>query len=142
VQSLPTTTASGMTPEVQAAVEEIRSAFPGHITVEAEEQGGAYVILDIVELGDTYSPSSSWIGFLITFQYPDADVYPHFIDGSVRRCDGTNHAEGVSGPTDWRGRSALQLSRRSNRWNAATDTALLKLNKVLEWFRAGCPKSR
>jgi hypothetical protein len=32
------------------------------------------------------------------------------------------------------GRPALQLSRRSNRLNPATDTALLKLMKVRQWF--------
>lgn len=128
---------------MQVAVEAIRGAFSGHnVAAEPEEQGGVYVTLADVEIGELYVPSKSWIGFLITFQYPDADVYPHFIDANVRRRDGNPHAEGVSGPTDWHGRSSLQLSRKSNRWNPATDTALLKLNKVLEWIRTGCPKSR
>ena len=124
------------------ALEAIRGAFPRHrVAVEPEEQGGAYVTVDDMEIGELYLPSRSWIGFLITFQYPDADVYPHFIDASVQRRDGNPHAEGVSGPTEWRGRASLQLSRRSNRWNPATDTALLKMTKVLEWMRTGCLKS-
>jgi hypothetical protein len=36
--------------------------------------------------------------------------------------------------TQWRDRPALQLSRRSNRWSAATDTAVLKAVKVLTWL--------
>jgi hypothetical protein len=28
------------------------------------------------------------------------------------------------------------VSRRSNRWNAANDTAALKLAKVIEWLRS------
>ncbi|HVV12775.1 hypothetical protein [Amycolatopsis sp.] len=35
---------------------------------------------------------------------------------------------------DWSGRAALQLSRRSNRWNPARDNAALKAQKVITWF--------
>jgi hypothetical protein len=37
-------------------------------------------------------------------------------------------------PVDWNDRQALQLSRRSNRWNPATDNAALKAEKVIKWF--------
>lgn len=42
--------------------------------------------------------------------------------------------EGMSA-TQYEGRSAIQISRRSNRLNPATDTALIKLLKVLDWLR-------
>lgn len=126
-----------MTPEVEAAVEGVRQTFPGHrLEVEPEVQGGAYVVVHELPLGGRYAPETSWFGFLITFQYPRADVYPHFIDGGVRRADGRPHGPGFSGPNPWRGRPALQVSRRSNRWDPALDTAAVKLLKVLEWVRA------
>jgi hypothetical protein len=126
-----------MTPEVEAAVEEVRRTFPGHrVDVEAEAQGGAYVMVHDLPLGGRYSPPTSWFGFLVTFQYPRADVYPHFIDGGVRRADDRPHGAGFSGPSIWQGRSTLQVSRRSNHWNAASDTAAGKLLKVLEWVRS------
>lgn len=125
-----------MTPEVERAIDEIRRSFPDHqVTVEPEGQGGAYVVVHGLPIGERYVPPNTWVGFLITFQYPYADVYPHFIDGAVRRVDGRGHASGFSGPTPWRGRSALQISRRSNHLNPATDTAALKLMKVLQWTR-------
>jgi Prokaryotic E2 family E len=126
-----------MTPEVAAAVQEIKHAFPDRrVEVFPEEQGGAYVIVPDLDLGARYTPSTSWCGFLITFQYPRADVYPHFLDGSVRRSDGGGFPAGITGPTTWQDRQALQVSRRSNRWNPALDTALTKLVKVLEWVRS------
>jgi hypothetical protein len=103
--------------------------------VEEEPQGGAYVIVHNVFVGDQYEPSKSWAGFLITFQYPRADVYPLFFDAALRRKDGRAFGEGFSQLT-WRGRPALQVSRRSNRWNPATDTAAVKLAKVLDWMRS------
>jgi len=76
------------------------------------------------------------VGFLISFQYPRADVYPHFIDGSVSRKDGAALGQGFSATT-WQDRKALQISRRSNRLDPTIDTAALKLQKVLDWLRSG-----
>jgi hypothetical protein len=124
-----------MTPEVAAAIEEIKAAFPNHpVDVDPEAQGGAYVTVHDISLGEQYQPTTSWVGFLISFQHPRADVYPHFIDPSVRRVDGRSLGEGFSTPMEWQGRQATQVSRRSNRWNALTDTAALKLAKVLDWI--------
>lgn len=128
-----------MTPEVQQAIEEIKLTFEGHLVdVSPESQGGGYVVVNDMMIGYNYDPQLTWIGFLITFQYPNADVYPHFIDAKVKRTDGRSHGAGFSGPTTWPGRpgQVIQLSRRSNRWNPAFDTAAAKLAKVLEWVRA------
>ena len=127
---------SELTPDVEAAIEEIRAAFPGHtVEVTPEPQGGAYVVVDALFIGDQYTPATSWVGFLITFQYPRTDCYPHFIDAEVRRTGNQSLGEAFSGPTTWNNRPALQISRRSNRWDANRDTAALKLSKVLEWLR-------
>ena len=126
-----------MKPDVVQAIQEIRAACDGHVVdVIAEAQGGAHVIVHDVPIGPAFVPSQTWIGFTIPFQYPDADVYPHFIGGEVQRADGGPLGEALSGPTTWQDRSAIQVSRRSNRWNPATDTATLKLIKVLEWLRS------
>ena len=125
-----------MTPEIEQAVEEIRATFEGHaLEVKEETQGGAYVIVAALELGSAFSPAESWVGFLITFQYPRADVYPHFVDPYLHRKDGAPLGVGFSGPIDWNGRKAIQISRKSNRLDPASDTAALKLQKVLEWVR-------
>jgi len=126
-----------VTSEVSSAVEEIRQSFDGHgIEIEEETQGGVYVTVNGIAVGPRFSPSVSWIGFLITFQYPRADVYPHFLDGTLQATGGGNFPAGVTTGHSWRGKTALQVSRRSNRWNAANDTAALKLAKVIEWLRS------
>jgi len=126
-----------VTPEVAQGVEEIRKVFHGHVVEVIEEaQGGAFVIVRDVRIGEKYAPATTWLGFLIPFQYPRADVYPHYVDGSITRVDTRPHGSGISGRMDWQNRSALQISRRSNHWDSATDTAALKAVKVLEWFAA------
>lgn len=125
-----------MTPAVQAAIDEIKAAYVGHrIEVDEEPQGGAYVIVHDIDVGDRYTPSTTWIGSLITFQYPRAEVYPHFVDAALRRADGQLHSAGFSGPIEWHGRQALQVSRRSPRWDPTSDTAGTKLAKVRDWIR-------
>jgi hypothetical protein len=120
---------------VRQAVEQIREALPdSRVDVQDDAQGGALVIVEDVSVGELYTEASTWIGFRITFQYPHADVYPHFVRSDLLRKDGRPLGEGISGGHTFLGRSALQLSRKSNRLNPATDTALLKLMKVVQWL--------
>jgi hypothetical protein len=123
-----------VTPEVAAAVDEIKAAFP-NATVEVNEEGDAVVVLlDPIDPGEPYAQRESWIGFRITFQYPYSDVYPHFVRGDLSRVDGAGLGEGMA-VTTFENRPAVQLSRKSNRLDPTTDTALIKLHKVLAWLR-------
>lgn len=124
-----------MTPEVAAAIEELKESYPD-TAVEAEEdgQGGAYITMNNILLGEDFTPATTWCDFHITFQYPRADVYPHFIDATIKRTDGRPFGQGISA-NHWFNRGALQLSRRSNRLDPTQDSAATKLAKVLSWFQ-------
>jgi len=131
-----------MKPDVEQAIEEIRRTFAGHgVDVIDDGDGGAYVKVHGLSIGPQYVPSTSFIAFRITFQYPAADVYPHFLVYGLRRADGAawaspfhpdNQRWGPSGKDE----PATMLSRRSNHFDASTDTACGKLLKVLEWIRS------
>lgn len=136
-----------MKPKVAEAIEELREAFPDS-SVQAREDpdGGAYVVIDPVDLGDGYEPRCSWLGFHISWPYPDADVYPLFIDAAVRYVgEGPTpnaHVDGALPQAMTRGASmpglgtpAIQISRRSNRRDIATDSAARKVLRVLEFLR-------
>lgn len=124
----------GLTPEVRRAVDEIADAFPdATVSAEADGEGGAYVFVRDVALAPIYRQQETWMGFHITYAYPSADVYPHYVREDLCRVDGASLGAGMS-PVQFRDRPAIQLSRRSNRLNPATDTALLKLQKVLRWL--------
>jgi hypothetical protein len=91
------------------------------------------VTLHDLPLGDPYEQANTWVGFQITHTY--ADVYPHFIRHDIGRCDGKPLGAGTS-MANFRGQPAIQISRRSNRLDPATDTALSKLLKVLQWLKS------
>jgi hypothetical protein len=126
-----------MNASVEQAVAQLRMTFEGHrIDIEPDSDGGAYVRVHDLDLGDQYEPHKSWMAFHITFQYPHADVYPHFCVTGLKK----NGAE-VTPPFhkgEWKtptvAEPATSVSRRSNHIDPAVDTAAIKLLKVLEWM--------
>jgi hypothetical protein len=121
---------------VADALEEIRATFPeAAVTSREDGEGGAFVIVDPGKLGEPYTQPETWLGFHITFQYPYSDVYPVFVRGDLSRLDGGPLGEALT-PQTFENRSAIQVSRRSKNLNPATDTAAIKLLKVIEWLRS------
>lgn len=130
-----------MKTEIQKAIEEIRAAFPGVVLdVEPDPEGGAFVTANDFALGERFEPEHSWCGFRITFQYPFADIYPHYFAANLRRKNGQPLGEAFHANHHWqhpsRTDAATMVSRRSNRRDPAMETAALKLAKVLDWIRS------
>ena len=126
---------STIAPAVTQAIEEIRSTFEEcEVEVEADGSGGAVVVVRGVQLGYLYEPANTWFGFRITYQYPYADVYPHFANAELARSDGRGLGGGFA-TASFRGQPAIQISRRSNGLNPDRDTAALKLLKVIKWMK-------
>jgi hypothetical protein len=125
-----------MTAAVVKAIEEIRLSFPDcQVDVDPDGPGGAFVVVRNIPLAAPYAQDNTWMAFQITFQYPYADVYPHFTRPDLTRTDRKPLGEGFGISAQYRGQPAIQISRRSNKLNPATDTASLKLLKVLQWVK-------
>jgi len=125
-------------PPVRQAIDQVRRAFPDHgIETLAEPQGGAYLVVDEVPIGDAFVQTTSWLGFLVGFQYPRAHVYPHWLREDLARADGSELRPPLHAGHQMPGfeRRAVMLSRASNRWDPSRDTAALKLERVLHWLR-------
>lgn len=125
-----------MTQEVNEAISQIADAYgESNIQVDEDGQGGAYVVVNNIFLGHEFYPSVIWCGFYITFAYPVADVYPHFINNDLNRGDGRPFSTALQRNQIWRERTAIQISRRSNNLNPAVDTALVKLEKIIKFIK-------
>jgi hypothetical protein len=124
-----------LTEPVAAAVTEIGHGVPEVAwQVREDGAGGAVLVGHGVALGGVWEQAETWIGFRIPFNYPYADIYPHFVRGDLRRRDSGPLGEAMS-TTTFEGMPAVQLSRRSNHRVPGIETALLKLLKVLTWLR-------
>jgi hypothetical protein len=138
-----------MKPRVEQALAELESAYPGWVRHEPDDDGGAFVLVDKVALGDRYLPQAAWIAFHITWTYDEgAEVYPHFLDATVRYVgEGATPNAAPSGVAADRLPAALsrgfkapgfdldaiQVSRRSNTPDEVT--ALEKLARVVDFLR-------
>ncbi len=125
-----------MTTEVEQAIQLIKDAFSEHtVNVTEESQGGAYVEIIDIPLSETYIQEKTWIGFLITFQYPESEVYPHFVRHDLSRRDGKALESGFSS-SNWKENAATQLSRKTKNFSPDSDHALTKLMKVIDWLNS------
>lgn len=125
-----------MNSNVEQAVGALCTAFPdAAVTVEEDGAGGAYVQIEPVDLGPRFTPGHTWMGGHLPPQLPYADVYPLFIGAEVAHADGRAFSPPITPGHNFRGRAALQVSRRTNRLDPATQTAALKFQKVLHWLR-------
>lgn len=117
--------------EVSNGIEELKRQFSSlTFTIAEDNQGGAYVIIENVSLGARYKPDHTWLGFQIPAQYPYADIYPAFIGAEVNRIDGVPFTAPVTRGHQFRGRSAIQVSRRNG---AAAQNGLQRVTaKVLK----------
>lgn len=125
-----------MTPSVISAIDGLQRAFPtAGVTVLAEDgQGGAFVVLDQIELGENFSPSKTWIGGHLPANLPYADIYPLFMGVDVKKAGG-QPLEGPLAPVTWMNRPSIQVSRRNNRIGGG-HTAASKFVKVIDFVRA------
>ncbi len=87
---------------VELAVAAVRDQFAGHpVNTVSDGVGGVFVTIEDIDLGSTYTPNVTWLGFHINAAYPHSDVYPHYI-GRVTRLDnqarGRHPASRLAGP--------------------------------------------
>ncbi|MBR7829906.1 hypothetical protein KDK95_26615 [Actinospica sp. MGRD01-02] len=122
---------TGYLPAVAGQIEELVAQYAAKTVLhEPNGSGGAYIVIDSIDPGPAYIQRESWLGFVITHQCPDADIYPVFLSGELRRVDGKPHTPPFT-PTTWHDRSALQFSLRSPHHNPAIDTAAIKAAGVV-----------
>ena len=121
--------------EVSAAIEELKRQFEAaRMTVRDDGQGGAYVLLDGLELGAKFKPQATWLGFQISAQYPYADIYPVFLGAEVTRANGAAFQAPVTAGHHFEGRAALQISRRSAAAQSGTQKAVAKILKIIDFL--------
>ncbi len=124
-----------MKTEVAAAVEDLRRQFAdATIVTEEDGHGGTYVIVEPVSLSERFTPRTTWLGFHIPSSYPYADIYPVFTSDAVSRVDGKLFEPPITKGHAFRGRPALQISRRNSGAQTGLQKATAKILKVLYYL--------
>jgi hypothetical protein len=131
---------------VATALKELTEGMPeATVTHKEDPEGGVYVIIDSVDIGPRYEPRTSWMGFHISYAYPEADVYPHFIDGAITYIGSSetpNESPQGNLPVALTRRQmpgfdrpAIQISRRTKNPDPETYSALYKLHRVIDLLK-------
>lgn len=127
---------------VAAAVAAIVSRFGNdRVRTVPDGQGGAWIELVDVELGEPYEQATSFLICLLPFNLPAADVYPVFMRHDLTRSDHQPLGDGFSAtalawPGDDQSRPVVQVSRRTRGSAFSLQTPAQKIDKVLEWVRS------
>lgn len=121
-------TAAVLPPAVQRAIDELEEAFSGRLAVDPDASGAIVSIAD-VELGPGWSAPTGILWFVVSFHYPDSAIYPYYVT------DATHPPGGALQHVTWRGKTAIQVSLRHNRWDPAHDTALGSVRLTQAWLR-------
>ncbi|MES2056057.1 MAG: hypothetical protein V4564_08975 [Pseudomonadota bacterium] len=124
-----------MNQDVTQAIAELKRAFPAsELEVIDDGEGGAKFVLSNVDLGARYSPRNAWVGGHIPALYPYADIYPLFMDATVRRVDGVPFEAPITHDANFVGRTAIQISRRNNQAQQFSQTAVGKMLKIIDFL--------
>jgi hypothetical protein len=117
---------------IAAAVAELERDF-GSVAVEPDGEGGAFVRVEDVDVGEGWVPRLVPIEFQVQYNYPFAAIYPYYTVPEIRRANGSGWPSGLQ-RVDWRGRQVAQISLRSPRWQPNIETAASNLAQVRHWF--------
>jgi hypothetical protein len=128
--------AAAITTAVIAAVDGVRRTFTENpVHAWPDGQGGALVVIDGIDLGPTWTPPASWLGFDISYLHPDADCYPHYLRPDLQRAAGVPLTAPFHPDHKFDGLPAVMVSRRSPGRNPQLDTPALKALSVLKFIR-------
>lgn len=116
------------------AITEIEAEFD-NVGSEADGDGGAYIRVEEIEIGERWTPQIVPIEFQVLFNYPFAVVYPYYTVPELERADGGPWPDALQ-KVQWRERQVTQISLRSNNWQPQYDTAVNSLRLVCHWFQS------
>lgn len=131
--------------DVKSALDELKKDFPkAKVIYDANANGGAQVIVEGIDLGHPFTAKTTWFGFEIPYNYPYADIYPHFTAPDLqlvdKNRDSLDKITGLSlrtrqkGEHYFMGRLAMQISRVSSQKSQNLTNASAKLLNVRKWL--------
>lgn len=118
--------------DVGEGVRQLEEAFPDQVSYEADGQGGAYVTVSDIELGEGWNMPTAPLTFHLAYNYPAAAPYPFYLRAGA--------APNGSWPpalqrVQWRGSEVVQVSLRHNSWDPASDSGVGSVFQVRDWLR-------
>lgn len=121
---------------VAQAVSEVRQTFSDYAVLAwSDGQGGAQVVIQGIPLGSGWVESTTWLAFGISYAYPDADCYPHYIRPDLQRVAGLPLEVPFHPGNMFTEQPATMVSRASSRRIPGLNTAARKAQSVISFIQ-------
>lgn len=126
----------GIEPEVQQALAEVTANInEGVLLAWPDGEGGAFVVVDDLDLGERWAPRQGWLGCRILNSYPDSELYPFYIRADARRVDGVDLSAPFNLGQSLFGQPATTVSRQPNRPIKGPRSAAVRFINVVDFVR-------
>lgn len=123
---------SSLTPEIEAALSELREAFPGKVSHGDDGQGGVDVTVADLELGPRWERPRAALTFNLAYNYPFTPIYPYYLPEGTSPIGGWPQAlQNVA----WKGANVVQVSLRFTTWDPSRDNAVGCVYETRRWLQ-------
>jgi hypothetical protein len=119
---------------VSLGLEQLEEVFSGRVRHEPDGEGGAFVVVDGIELGERWSATVAALAFHLAYNYPASSIYPYYLQPDIVPADG-GFPQALQ-RVDWRGSPMVQVSLRQENWDPRRDNAVGAVMQTQDWLRS------
>ena len=119
--------------DVARGITELEEAFPGRVSHDPDGAGGAYVIVEAINLGPRWTHPFAPLTLHLAYNYPASAIYPFYLPADVVPTDGSMPP--VLQPVEWRGSNVIQVSLRHTNWSPQLDNAVGSVMQTQSWLQ-------
>jgi hypothetical protein len=119
---------------VSLGLADLEEVFSGRVRHEPDGEGGAYVVVEGIELGPNWSATSAELAFHLAYNFPASSIYPYYLQSDVVPAGGA-FPQALQ-RVEWRGSPMIQVSLRQERWDPRRDNAVGAVMQTQDWLRS------
>jgi hypothetical protein len=119
---------------VSEGIRLLEDAFDGRVKHEPDGEGGAFVVVEEVDLGGKWTAPEADLTFHLAYNYPASAIYPYYLPAEVVPADGSMPP--AVQRVIWRDTSVIQVSLRQANWDPRRDNAIGAVMQTQHWLRS------
>jgi hypothetical protein len=119
---------------VSVGLQQLEEVFTGRVRHEPDGEGGAFVVVEEIELGEHWSARTAELAFHLAYNYPASSIYPYYLQPDIVPAGGA-FPQALQ-RVEWRGSPMIQVSLRQENWDPRRDNAVGAVMQTQDWLRS------
>lgn len=108
--------------------------FEDRVRYEPDGEGGAFVVVEGIDLGANWTVPRAELTFHLAYNYPASAIYPYYLPAGVIPASGSMPP--ALQQVVWRETPVIQVSLRHANWDPRRDNALGAVMQTQDWLRS------